>query len=161
LVWARSADLRTFVLGPGTDSVRLWDAPSKKYFGPPLTHLGVIRVAAFSPDGKLVVTASDDETARVWDVATGKAVGPPLPHRINQILFSSDGVRILIGQGSQALLLDTPAPLAGDPERILLWVQSLTATQLDDAEGGVSELNTAAWESIRRRLEEMGGPPMP
>jgi len=30
--------------------------------------------AAFSPDGKLVVTASADMTARVWDVSTGQTL---------------------------------------------------------------------------------------
>ena len=51
-------------------------------------HQGAVRHAAFSPDGKLVVTASDDKTARLWEVATGQmlralpghqgTVGPPL-----------------------------------------------------------------------------------
>ena len=30
--------------------------------------------AVFSPDGKLVVTASDDGTARIWDVASGRSL---------------------------------------------------------------------------------------
>ena len=34
--------------------------------------------AAFSPDGKRIVTASGDKTARVWDAATGKPIGQPL-----------------------------------------------------------------------------------
>ena len=34
--------------------------------------------AAFSPDGKRIVTASSDKTARVWDAETGKPIGEPL-----------------------------------------------------------------------------------
>ena len=34
--------------------------------------------AAFSPDGKRIVTASEDKTARLWDAETGQQIGAPL-----------------------------------------------------------------------------------
>lgn len=37
-------------------------------------HLGMINDIAFTPDGRQLVSASDDKTIRVWDLATGKAV---------------------------------------------------------------------------------------
>ena len=45
-------------------------------------HEAQVNSAAFSPDGKRVVTASVDGTARVWDAASGcRARHPRRPHR--------------------------------------------------------------------------------
>jgi WD40 repeat protein len=41
-------------------------------------HAGWVLSAAFSPDGKRIITASADRTARLWDAATGKPIGEPL-----------------------------------------------------------------------------------
>jgi WD40 repeat protein/tRNA A-37 threonylcarbamoyl transferase component Bud32 len=43
-------------------------------------HDGPVRYAAFSADGRHVLTASGDGTARVWDVSSGEPVSPPLKH---------------------------------------------------------------------------------
>ena len=54
--------------------------------------------AAFSPDGKRIVTASEDKTARLWDAETGKQIGEPLKGHTDSVLsaaFSPDGKRIV------------------------------------------------------------------
>jgi WD40 repeat protein/serine/threonine protein kinase len=65
----------------------VWDVAS----GEPVTD------AAFSPDGRRVVTASADGLARVWDVASGQPIGAPFRHQAwsYQASFSSDGKRVL------------------------------------------------------------------
>ena len=53
---------------------------------------------AFSPDGKRIVTASEDKTARLWDAEAGKPIGEPLKGHnsaISSAAFSPDGKRIL------------------------------------------------------------------
>ena len=49
--------------------------------------------AAFSPDGKLVVTASADKTARLWEVASGQVLRELPGHQdwVRHAAFSPDG----------------------------------------------------------------------
>ena len=56
-----------------------------------------VNSAQFSPDGKYIVTASDDNTARVWDAKTGEPVTEPLKHEdsVNSAQFSPDGKYIV------------------------------------------------------------------
>ena len=53
--------------------------------------------AQFSPDGKRIVTASDDGTARVWDAQTGQPLTEPMKHGNVAVSaqFSPDGKRIV------------------------------------------------------------------
>ena len=58
---------------------------------------------AYSPDGKTVLTGSDDNTARVWDAATGQPIGPPLTHQgpVGAVAYSPDGKTVLTGSGDR------------------------------------------------------------
>jgi len=60
-------------------------------------HHSTVSVAAWSPDGTRVVTASRDNTARIWDAATGLPVSPPLQHRdmVSAAAFGPDGTRVV------------------------------------------------------------------
>ena len=63
-----------------------------------LGHDDAVLSAAFSPDGKRIVTASSDKTARVWDAATGQPIGEPLKGHddaVSSAAFSPDGTRIV------------------------------------------------------------------
>ncbi len=59
------------VLTVSGNAARLWDAETGKPLVA-LDHDKDIVVAAFTPDGDGIVTASRDGTARVWDVGTGQ-----------------------------------------------------------------------------------------
>jgi hypothetical protein len=56
-----------------------------------------VRTARFSPDGRWIVTASQDTTARVWSAATGEALSPPIRHgtALAGARFLPEGRRIL------------------------------------------------------------------
>jgi WD40 repeat protein len=60
-------------------------------------HVNDVANAAFSPDGRLVVTASDDNTARVWARDTGATIHILADHsdRVSDAEFSPDGRRIV------------------------------------------------------------------
>jgi WD40 repeat protein len=62
-------------------------------------HTDEIRSAAFSMDGKMLVTGSKDNTARVWDVASGKSLLLLSGNTfwVDSVAFSPDGTKVLTG----------------------------------------------------------------
>ncbi|MGD8939997.1 MAG: beta-propeller fold lactonase family protein [Gammaproteobacteria bacterium] len=76
--------------------VRVWNAVNGKPLSPVLLHEAPVYSAAFSADGRQVVTASGDRTARFWDIKTGKPSGPVLEHNstVRRVVFSPNGRQI-------------------------------------------------------------------
>ena len=64
-------------------------------------HEGSVRSVAFSPDGKLIVSGSDDNTVRLWDIQ-GNPIGQPLRGHegsVRSVAISPDGKMIVSGSG--------------------------------------------------------------
>lgn len=72
---AFSPDGRWVVSAAGKDNTaRMWEAATGGMITELTGHKDEVMSAAYSSDGKLIVTASMDQTARVWDAKTGRTV---------------------------------------------------------------------------------------
>jgi WD40 repeat protein/tetratricopeptide (TPR) repeat protein len=96
-----AAGIQPMEVGPEqteTGAAQIWNTKTGERVGPPLPHKGAVLTAQFSPDDKLVVTASTDGTAKVWSAASGREL-LALPHDgwVLSATFSPDGRHIATG----------------------------------------------------------------
>ncbi len=81
------------VLGCGDGPVRVFDRTGAvRWEG---KHAGAVTRAAFSPDGRYVLTGSADRTARLWNAATGAVITTFAGHEgdVTAVIVSRDATR--------------------------------------------------------------------
>ncbi len=68
---AWSPDGKTLITGGFDNTVRLWDAATRKEIKKFEGHSNLVLSVAASPDGKRILSGSLDKTAKVWQVPGG------------------------------------------------------------------------------------------
>ncbi|KAK6337054.1 hypothetical protein TWF718_009840 [Orbilia javanica] len=94
-------------------------------------HTLWVNGVAFSPDSKMVASASSDKTIQIWDTATGTALQTLRGHTswVNSVAFSSDGKLIAS---------------ASNDGTVRLWSVA-TGTALQTFRGHVLDVNSVAF----------------
>src|SRR5437867_1942194 len=65
-------------------------------------HLGPVRALAYSPDGRVLASGSDDRTIRVWNLERGREIATLTGHNywVRAVAFSPDDQRLASGRRS-------------------------------------------------------------
>jgi WD40 repeat protein/serine/threonine protein kinase len=102
--------------------VCLWDVGTARQIGAPLPHPESVHRLAFSPDGRLFLSA-----------------------------LESPGFRGPEASNGSVWFRHAPVPVEGGPERVALWAQVLTGAELA-ADGRVRILDAAEWRERKEKL---------
>jgi WD40 repeat protein len=162
----------------GHEGTRIWNVSTHQPVGRLLPHDTFVQATAFSPDGRLLLSGGNEGHVRLWHLASGKRIGPPStefgdhiansqPRSIGTVGFLPDGSKAYAGPGDYMAInrqtapvitrfWNLPAPVAGKPEDIRIWVESITGMTLHE-NGGVSVLSAKQWEIRRSEAEGRKG----
>jgi len=127
----------------------------------------LVNSAAFSPDGTMVATGSDDYTVKVWDVASGEELHTlsDYPDYVQSVAFSPDGSTLAAGGGGGSVLFwDTTSwelsgNLPGGPTAIvwhLLFSPDGETLAVANYYGSVALWD---WRAGQQRIEPLVGFP--
>ena len=72
-------------------TVILWEVPDSKFHLSLKGHTDKINALAFTPNGHLLASGSDDGTIRIWDASTGTEILSLPSNNTRDLTFSSDG----------------------------------------------------------------------
>ena len=158
-------------------TVHLWAVPYEKSHATLKGHTKKINVLAFTPNGKMIASGSDDGTIRVWDTSTGTQMLSIPSRKTNSLAFSEDG-KILassdpvniqlwdVGTGTQlkslkaendsvtvlAFSTDSDVLACGNRDGIIrLWDLS-TGNELTTFKGHVDRINALSFSSDGKML---------
>jgi WD40 repeat protein len=128
-------------------------------------HRGPANTVAYSPDGKWLVTGSDDGAIRIWDSAAGKLVRVLLGHSgaVRSVCWSPDGRYLASGGSGKTIQLWEPraglllrtftSPSEGHTVRAVAW--SPDGKTLASCNGGTKPIAAIAvnlWDVVSGRI---------
>jgi WD40 repeat protein len=91
-----SPDGQRVLLAENGGRARILDVQTGRFHSHAFDQLAGSSSAAYSPDGRFIVTASADQMARVWGTANLEPIRAlPHPDKIYRVRFSPDGSRIV------------------------------------------------------------------
>ena len=113
---AIAADDTLAALVLNNNTVRLFNLQNGQAGATLTGHEGPVKAAAFSPDGKLVATGSDDSSIRTWNVADGALIAKlPMPKPVTALSFNKDGTQLIAGHADNVIRLWATPTAAIDP----------------------------------------------
>jgi hypothetical protein len=105
---SRPGDFLNVTWAPGRDfALRVWDARTGQVVRRLPGHAALVACVAWSPDGKSLLSGSEDGTLRLWDAETGKELRRFEGHAgmVAAAVFSADGTRVLSGSRDDTVRL--------------------------------------------------------
>jgi WD40 repeat protein len=120
-------------------------------------HSAPVNALVFSPDGRHLLTGSDDGTARVWDARSGALERTLRGHdgTVRGVAYSADG-RFIATAGSDATVRVWPAA-GGEPVVLVGHEAAVNSAEFDDSGDRVV---SAADDGTVRVWDAAGGEPL-
>jgi eukaryotic-like serine/threonine-protein kinase len=144
LALGASPDRTRFAIG-GYNGARIWDVQAANELEAVLSHVNYVTAMDVSPDGRTLLTASEDRTSRLWSMADGQPLGPPLGHQasLRHAGFSPDGGRFVTVQ-NDGLVRVWAMPRGHPRDHVLTTTSLLTDVRIDPL-GRYAMASGAGW----------------
>lgn len=148
---------------PDVTLVAIWNASRGEIRTVLKGHRAIVNEIAFSPDSKMIATASSDNTVRLWHVASGRdraTFAAPVWSIDPQAVPSPDGKQLaIIGAESSVVgrLVDIEQPETSIEIPARIWMPEFTSSRVAATEGDRLSIHAVADGSELKSISSAHG----